>query len=122
MDVRPIRSRDDHEAALREIETLWGAAAGTEAGDRLDVLLALVESYEARTYPEPADDDPVSVLRFVMEENGYTQSDLAAVLGSRSRASEILSGRRDLTLDHIRRLSRAWRIPAGALIGQLEDA
>jgi HTH-type transcriptional regulator/antitoxin HigA len=119
MDVRPIRTRADHVAALRDIDTLWGSPQGTEDGDRLDVLIALVEAYEARTWPESElAADPISIIRYVMSENDYTQKDLAEVLGSKSRASELLSGRRDLTLDHIRRLSRAWHVPAGALIGE----
>jgi HTH-type transcriptional regulator / antitoxin HigA len=122
MDIRPIRTREDHVAALREIDALWGAPEGTDEGDRLDVLLALVESYEARTWPEPPEGDPVSVIRYVMAENDYSQKDLAEVLGSKSRASEILHGRRELTLEHIRKISRAWHVPAGALIGSMEDA
>jgi HTH-type transcriptional regulator/antitoxin HigA len=118
MNVRPIRSKADHIAALREIDALWGAAEGTEDGDKLDVLLALVEHYEDLHYPIPAS-DPVGVIRYIMEENDYTQGDLANVLGSRSRASEILSGKRELTLDQIRQLNRQWRVPAGALIGEL---
>jgi HTH-type transcriptional regulator/antitoxin HigA len=72
----------------------------------LDILIALVESYEARTWPAPeVDADPIGVIRVVMDENGYAQKDLADVLGSRSRASELLNGHRELTLDQIRRLS-----------------
>jgi len=117
MDIRPIRSKEDHRAALREIDALWGAAEGSDDGDKLDVLVTLVERYEDIHYPPPAA-DPVGVIRYLMEENDYTQKDLATVLGSPSRASEILSGRRELTLDQIRRLSREWHVPAGALINE----
>jgi HTH-type transcriptional regulator / antitoxin HigA len=115
IDVRPIRTPDDHKAALRRIEALWGAEPGTPEGDTLDVLVDLVEHYEDRHFPIPPA-DPVDVLRFSMEANGRTQADLAALLGSRSRASEILSGKRTLTIDMIARLQAEWHIPAGALV------
>lgn len=118
MDVWPIRSREDHEAALREIDRLWGAAEGTEDGDKLDVMVTLVERYEEVGFPMPRT-TPLGVLKFAMEESERSQVDLANLLGSRSRASEILSGKRDLTLEQIRLLQVEWRIPAGALIGAL---
>jgi len=121
MHITPIRTRDDHAAALRRIDALWGAADQTAEGDELDILIVLVEHYEAQHYPEPKA-TPLEVLRFMMEQSGRTQKDLAALLGSRSRASEILNGRRSLTLDQIRLLSARWRIPAAALIGELEAA
>lgn len=121
MEVRPIRTIEDHAEALGEIDRLWGADPGSPEGERLDVLLALVEQYEDRHLEIPRA-DPLGVLRFMMEQNGKTQSDLAALFGSRSRASEVLNGRRNLTLDQIRLLATHWRIPAGALIGLLETA
>ena len=121
MDVRPIRTDTDHAAAVREIERLWGAEAGTDDGDRLDVLATLVEHYEAKRWPIPKT-TPLGVLKFMMEQNGRTQTDLANLLGSRSCASEILSGKRELSLHQIRLLAREWRIPAGALVGELEPA
>jgi HTH-type transcriptional regulator / antitoxin HigA len=121
MEIRPIRTDDDHKAALVEIDRLWGAPAGSPEGDRLDVLATLVERYEDTRWPIPAA-SPVEVLKFVMEQNGRSQTDLANLLGSRPRASEILNGRRDLTLDNIRLLAREWHIPAGALVGELEPA
>ncbi len=118
MDIRPIRTKDDHTAALREIDRLWGSSEGTDDGDKLDIVVTLVERYEGIRYPiAPA--DPIGVVRFVMEPNDYSPADLATLLGSRSRASELLSGKRELTLDQIRRLSREWHIPAGALIGDM---
>lgn len=121
MDIRPIRSAEDHEAALREIDRLWGAADGTDDGDRLDVLAALVEHYEDAHYPMPHA-APMDVLKFVMGLNDRTQADLAVLFGSRSRASEVLSGKRGLTLEQIRLLQHRWHIPAGALIGEMADA
>lgn len=118
MDIRPIRSDDDHRAALREIESCWGAAEGTEAGDRLDVLVALVESYEARRWPIAPDEkfDPVDVLHYAIDELGHTQAELADLIGSRSRASEILSRKRALNVDMIHRISEGWKIPAELLV------
>jgi HTH-type transcriptional regulator / antitoxin HigA len=118
MDVRPIRTDEDHRAALAEIEVFWGAPDGTEEGDRLDVLLALVEIYESKRWPIEIDEsfDPVDVLHYAIEELGHTQSELAELLGSRSRASEILARRRALTVDMIHRIGEAWKIPADLLV------
>jgi HTH-type transcriptional regulator / antitoxin HigA len=118
MDVRPIRTDKDHRAALAEIETCWGATEGTEKGDRLDVLLALVEIYEAKRWPIDIDEsfDPIDVLTYAIEELGHTQGELADLLGSRSRASEILSRRRALTVAMIHKISEAWKIPADLLV------
>lgn len=118
MEIRPIRTEEDHRAALAEIEACWGAAEGTEAGDRLDVLLALVELYEAKRWPIAIDEnfDPVDVLSYAIEELGHTQAELAEILGSRSRASEILSRRRALTVEMIHKISEAWKIPAELLV------
>jgi HTH-type transcriptional regulator / antitoxin HigA len=118
MNVRPIRNDTDYRAALREIDACWGAAPGTPKGDRLDVLVALVESYEARRWPigESRRFDPVDVLRHVIEEFGHSQAELAEVLGSRSRASEILGRRRALTVEMIHKISEAWKIPADLLV------
>ena len=121
MDIRPIRDDAAHEAAVRRIEALWGAPEGSPEGDELDVLATLVDAYERKRWPSD-NRDPIGVLRFMMEQNGRSQADLAHLLGSRSRASEILNGKRELTLDQIRLLARDWRIPAAALIGELEPA
>jgi HTH-type transcriptional regulator/antitoxin HigA len=93
MDIRPIRTDQDHRAALAAIDACWGAPEGSEEGDKLDVLVALVESYEARRWPIDSDKrfDPIDVLDYAIEELGHTQSELAELLGSRSRASEILA-------------------------------
>lgn len=114
MDVHPIRSDNDHETALREIEALWGAAEGSEAGDRLDVLVTLVEDYERRRWPiEPL--DPVGAIEAAMAMNGYTRAELAALIGQ-SRATEVLARHRALTLPMIRKIARAWHVPAGVLL------
>ncbi len=91
MNIRPIRTEQDHRAALAEIEACWGAPDGSEEGDRLDVLVALVESYEAKRWPTESNEsfDPIDVLRYAIDELGHSQRELAELLGSRSRASEI---------------------------------
>ena len=118
MEIQPIRSDEDHRAALKEIESCWGAAEGTEESDRLDVLLALVEAYEEKRWPIDMDEnfDPIDVLNHAIDEFGHTQAELAELLGSRSRASEILSRRRALTVDMIHKISQAWKISADLLV------
>jgi HTH-type transcriptional regulator/antitoxin HigA len=118
MDIRPIRNDEDHRAALASIEACWGAPAGTEEGDKLDVLLALVDIYEAKRWPIETDRnfDPVDVLRYAIDELGHTQAELAELLGSRSRASEVLSRRRALTVEMIHKIGEAWKIPADLLV------
>jgi HTH-type transcriptional regulator/antitoxin HigA len=118
MEIRPIRTDKDHRAALAEINSYWGATEGTEEGDRLDVLLALVEIYEAKRWSMEIRDrfDPIDVLNYAIEELGHTQAELAELLGSRSRASEILSRRRPLTVDMIHKISETWKIPADLLV------
>jgi len=118
MEIQPIRNDKDHRAALAEVDACWGAAEGTEKGDKLDVLLALVEIYEAKRWPIGVDEtfDPIDVLKYAIEELGHTQAELAELLNSRSRASELLSRRRALTVEMIHRISEAWKIPADLLV------
>ena len=118
MDIAPIRTDEDHRAALAEIEACWGAPEGTPQGDKLEILVALVELYEARRWPIEAGQnfDPIDVLHYAIEELGHSQGELAKLLGSRSRASEILSRRRPLTVEMIHKISEAWKIPADLLV------
>lgn len=118
MQVQVVRTDEEHRAALAQIEALWGAGEGTDDGDRLEALVALVESYEARRWPLAVDAsfDPVDVLRFAMEELGQTRAELTQILGSRSRASEILARRRALTVQMIHAISEAWKLPAELLV------
>lgn len=117
MEIHPIRNDDDHRMALAEIERLWNAPEGSEEEAKLDILATLVEKYEeSRWSIEGSDFDPVDVLHYAIEEMGHTQSELAELLESRSRASEILSRRRPLTIEMIRQISEAWKIPVELLI------
>ncbi len=118
MDITPIKTDDDHRAALRVIETLWGAADGTAEGDHLDVLVTLVEAYEERRWPV-ADMDPVEAIEAAMALEGHSRADLAALIG-KSRASEVLGRKRPLTLPMIRRIAEAWRVPERLLVRAYE--
>jgi len=114
-DLKPIRSEADYEAALEEIERLWGAKVGTPEGDRLDVLATLVDAYE--TEHDPIDPpDPIAAIRFRMEQQGLTRKELERILGSRVRVSEILNRKRGLSIAMIRRLHETLGIPADVLI------
>ncbi|MHB8271981.1 helix-turn-helix domain-containing protein [Bradyrhizobium sp.] len=116
MEIHPIRNDDDHAAAVAEIERLWGSAAGTEEGDKLDILSTLVEKYEDTRWPNVDISDPIDLLNYAIEELGHSQAELAELLGSRSRASELLNRRRPLTVEMIHKISEAWKIPADLLV------
>jgi HTH-type transcriptional regulator/antitoxin HigA len=118
--IVPIRTEADHEAALAEVEALWGAGAGTEAGDRLDVLMTLVAAYEAEHHAIDLP-DPIEAIRVRMEEKGMSREDLAALLGIGSgRVSEILNRRRRLTLPMIRALAPALGLSERCLVQPYE--
>jgi HTH-type transcriptional regulator/antitoxin HigA len=115
MNIRPIRNDKDHGAALRRIAAIFDAPAGSAEADEVDVLATLVEAYEEKRWPIAAP-DPVAAIKLRMEQADYTQADLARVIGSRSRASEVLSKRRALTIEMIWKLSNTWQIPPDSLI------
>lgn len=119
MNIRPIRTEQDYDWALSEIAKYFEREPkpGTAAADRFDVLAALIAAYEAAHWPIGPSADPVAAIRFRMDQRGYSQADLGRLLGSRSRASEILSGSRALTTEMIEKLHREWGIPAAALLG-----
>jgi HTH-type transcriptional regulator/antitoxin HigA len=117
MQIRPIRSDADHADALRRIDELMDAEPGTPEADELDVLATLVEAYEDRHFPI-ADPDPLAAIQFRMEQLGLTRKDLEPLLGSRGRVSEVLNGRRALSLQMIRRLNRELGIPLESLVGE----
>lgn len=101
--IRPIKTKRDYQAALKEIERLFEAKPNTPDGDRLDVLTTLVEAYEAQHEPIPQP-DPIEAIYYYMESRGLARRDLEPYLGSRARVAEILNRRRPLTLEMIRRL------------------
>ena len=108
--IRPIRDDDDLKAALEEIDRLWDCAPGTDDEATLEVLSILVHDYERRRLPTKAS-DPVEILRYAISDMGRTQKELADILGSASRASEILARKRRLNLAQIRRIAAAWKLP-----------
>ena len=114
-DVKPIRSEADYEAALAEIEVLWGAKSGTPNGDRLDVLATLVDAWESVHYPFGSP-DPIEAIKFRMEQQGLTRKDLEGIIGSRARIAEVLDRKRGLSIAMIRRLNAKLHIPAEILI------
>ena len=116
MDIKPIRTASDYEAALKEVDRLIDAKPQTPEGDKLDVLVTLIEVYEAKHFPIPEPDDPVEVLQYYMDARGIKRSDLIPFLGSKERVSEVLSGKRRLSLTMIRRLHEGLDIPAELLI------
>ena len=121
MTIKPIRNEADYGAALEAIDGLMGAAPNTPDGDTLEVLVTLVEAYEAERWRIETP-DPVSMIEHVMEARGLLQKDLAAVVGSQPRASEVLGRRRPLTLPMIRALSSEWKLPADALVDEYDLA
>ena len=125
MQIRPIRTDKDHRAALAEIEKLWGASSRTPEGDKLDILVTLVETYEERRWPIKSRRrfDPVDLLHYAIDKLGHTQAELADILGSRSRASEVLARRRPLTLEMIQRstqIGKSRPTSSCSLIGLLQ--
>lgn len=117
MEIHPIRTEADYEAAIAEIERLWNAEPGSDDGDKLDILATLVERYENEHWPiDLSRVDPIDVLSYLIEEGGHTQAELAELLGSRSRASEILNRRRALTVEMIHKINTEWKVPAELLI------
>ncbi|MGE0820925.1 MAG: type II toxin-antitoxin system HigA family antitoxin [Candidatus Binatia bacterium] len=119
MELRPLKTKRDYLAALKEAEALWDAPEGSKEGDRLEVLTLLIQAYEAAHYPIP-DPDPVEFLLHVMEARAMTRKDLEPYIGSRARVAEVLNRVRPLTLEMIRRLSEGLSIPAEVLIRKYE--
>ena len=115
MDIAPLKNRHDYRQALREIETLMQARRNTPDGDRLDVLVTLVEAWERKHYPLDLP-DPVEAIKYHMEQNGLAPRDLIPFIGSRNRVHEVLNRKRPLTLKMIQRLHAGLRIPAESLL------
>jgi HTH-type transcriptional regulator/antitoxin HigA len=115
MDIRLLKTEADYEWALSQIEEAFDAAPGTAESDRLEVLVTLVEDYEESHFPVPLP-DPIEALKFRMEAQGLTRSDLEPLIGSRARVSEVLNKKRHLSLEMIRNLERGLGIPSSVLI------
>lgn len=114
-DLKPIRTEADYEAALAEVERLWGAKGGTPKGDRLDVLATLIEAHETKHYPiDPP--DPIDAIRFRMEQQGLTRKDLEPMIGTRNRIAEVFNRKRGLSIEMIRNLHDKLGISAEVLI------
>ena len=120
MDVAPIRTKRDYRRALKEIEALMDAKRGTPEGDRLDVLVTLVEAWEAKHYPIDLP-DPVAAIKYHMEQQGLAPKDLVPYIGNRNRVYEVLNRKRPLTLKMVWRLHRGLGIPAESLIEVSEE-
>ena len=115
MEIKPIRSKADYRAALKAVEDLMSARAGSPEGDRLDVMVTLIEAYERKHYPlDPP--DPVEAIKFRMEQMALAPKDLVPMIGQLNRVYEILNRKRPLTLQMIRRLHSKLGIPAESLI------
>lgn len=115
MEIRPIKTQSDYRKTLREIEGLMDAKRGTKRGDRLDVLVTLVEAWEAKRYPLDLP-DPIEAIKYHMDAQGLAPRDLIRFVGNRNRVHEVLNRKRPLTLAMIWRLHRGLGIPAESLI------
>jgi HTH-type transcriptional regulator / antitoxin HigA len=116
MTIFPIRTEEDYDKALMRIDTLMNADMGTTEGDELDILVTLVEAYEAKYYPMPVC-DPIEAIKFRMEQMGLEAKDLTPIIGSRSKVSEVLNHKRQLSITMIRNLHARLHVPYESLIG-----
>jgi HTH-type transcriptional regulator/antitoxin HigA len=121
MGIKPIKTRADHKAALKTLESLMNARANTPEGDRLDVLVTLVEAYERKHFPMDLP-DAVEAIKFRMEQQGLTPKDLEPLIGRKNRVYEVLNRKRGLTLAMIHRLHVGLGIPAESLLKQTTTA
>lgn len=117
MEIKPVKTKADYKAALKEIESLMGEEGNTPEGERLDVLVTLVEAYEEKHFPMDLP-DPIEAIKFAMEQKGLTAKDLVPMIGRLNRVYEVLSRRRPLTIAMIQRLHSDLDIPAESLIKQ----
>lgn len=115
MDIHPIKTEADYQAALEEIQSLFDAAPNTPQGDKLEVLATLVEVYEEKHFLIPAP-DPIEAVRYFMDSRGLTRKDLEPYIGNRARVSEVLNRKRPLTLRMIQRLHNTLGVPADMLL------
>ncbi len=115
MNFKPVKTKKDYKQAMLQLENIFDAKKGTPEGDELEILSLLIEKYEDENFPIGFP-DPVEAIKFRMEQMGKTQTDLAQIVGQKSRASEILNRKRKLSLDMIRQLHQQWNIPTDVLV------
>ncbi len=115
MKIKPIRNEKEYQIALARLEEIFDAQKGTEAGDELEIIAILIDTYEKENFPIGMP-DPIEAIKFRMEQMGMKQKDLAEIIGFKSRVSEVLNKKRKLTLDMIRKLNLALHIPTEVLI------
>ena len=115
MNIKPIRNEADYQKALERLEVIFDAKRGTSEGDELEILAIVVDNYENENFPIGMP-DPISAIKFRMEQMGMKQKDLVEMVGFKSRVSEIMNNKRKLTLDMIRKLSANLKIPTEVLI------
>ena len=119
MEIKPIKTEADYDSTMERIDAIFDAKPDTEQADELDILCLIIEEYERKHYPiEPL--DPVDFIKCTMELRGVGQKELAELLNSRSRASEILNRKRPLSLDQIRKIAKAWNVPVEAMVSEYE--
>jgi HTH-type transcriptional regulator / antitoxin HigA len=120
MDIKPIRTETDYDAALARIEEIWNSEPGTPESDELDVLSVLVEDYEKKHHPIPPP-DPIEAIKFRMEQMGLSRRDLEPYIGSRGRVAEVLNRKRGLSIEMIRNLSEGLGISAEVLVARYNE-
>jgi len=121
MNIKPIKSQKDYRAALRQVESLMGATAGSAEGDKLDVLVTLIEAWERKHFPLDLP-DPIDAVKFQMEQAGLSPRDLVPMIGQLNRVYEVLNRKRSLTLRMIWNLHEQLRIPLESLIKPPESS
>jgi HTH-type transcriptional regulator/antitoxin HigA len=120
MDIKPVRTETDYDAALARIDEIWNSAPGTSESDELDVLSVLVEDYEKKHHPIPPP-DPIEAIKFRMEQMGLSRRDLEPYIGSRGRVAEVLNRKRGLSIEMIRNLSEGLGISAEVLVAKYKQ-
>lgn len=115
MNIKPIRNDDDLTAAFKHLESIFQAKAGTPEADEMEILVTLIEAYENKHYPIQKP-DPIAAIRFVMEQNNLQPKDMQPYLGAQSKVSEVLSGKRSLSLTMIKRLHDGLGMPYTSLL------
>ena len=119
MEIKPIKTNEDYQAALKEVENLMMAEPDTPEGEKLDVMVTLIEAYEAKHFPMDLP-DPIEAIKFEMERKGLSVKDLEPMIGKSNRVYEVLNRKRSLTLNMIRKLHKGLGIPAESLIKPLQ--